>query len=705
MNIKKDIVLRMVFLYIGVLIGAFLIVGRIVFLQFVEGDKWRDRQRGVSQTNVSIEANRGDILAADGRLLASSIPSYGVYMDFKADGLKSAVFYSKLDSLSMTLSHFFRDKSTSQYRRFLLKGWKKGSRYYRITGRQISYTELQIIKKFPLFRLGSNKGGFILKQYDQRKKPFGVLASRTIGKLYGDKAKGGMVGLEEAYDDYLSGEDGVGVKRKMSGRWVTVEVVEPRDGNDIMTTIDVNFQDVAEFALLEQLKKHNAEHGTVILMEVESGDVKAIVNLHQTPSGNFNEDYFNYAIGEATEPGSTFKLASMLVALEDGVVDLNDTIDTGNGITYYHNVKMEDSHEGGFGKLSVKEVFAHSSNVGVSKIIQDNYGKDPKRFTERLYAMGLNKPLGLTIKGEGNPIIKYPGRIGEWSGITLPWMSIGYEVAMTPLQILTFYNGIANDGAVVKPRFVKSIYYHGTRVQTVDTEILNPSICSRQTLKKAKLMLEAVVEIGTATNLKNDNYKIAGKTGTAQVAQGTSGYRNKGRVQHQASFCGYFPADNPKYSCIVVINGPSRNVIYGNVVAGTVFKEISDKVYAQQIEMQRETDRSMDEVPYKVPVTKDGYREDLVTVFNELNVPASGLAGESDWVRTYNKGDYIELKDQTVRSRFVPNVSGMGARDALFLLENAGLKVVLTGRGRVKKQSLFPGSVINKGSTIYITLG
>lgn len=491
----------------------------------------------------------------------------------------------------------------------------------------------------------------------------------------------------------------------MSGRWVTVEVVEPRDGNDIMTTIDVNFQDVAEFALLEQLKKHNAEHGTVILMEVESGDVKAIVNLHQTPSGNFNEDYFNYAIGEATEPGSTFKLASMLVALEDGVVDLNDTIDTGNGITYYHNVKMEDSHEGGFGKLSVKEVFAHSSNVGVSKIIQDNYGKDPKRFTERLYAMGLNKPLGLTIKGEGNPIIKYPGRIGEWSGITLPWMSIGYEVAMTPLQILTFYNGIANDGAVVKPRFVKSIYYHGTRVQTVDTEILNPSICSRQTLKKAKLMLEAVVEIGTATNLKNDNYKIAGKTGTAQVAQGTSGYRNKGRVQHQASFCGYFPADNPKYSCIVVINGPSRNVIYGNVVAGTVFKEISDKVYAQQIEMQRETDRSMDEVPYKVPVTKDGYREDLVTVFNELNVPASGLAGESDWVRTYNKGDYIELKDQTVRSRFVPNVSGMGARDALFLLENAGLKVVLTGRGRVKKQSLFPGSVINKGSTIYITLG
>lgn len=705
MNIKKDILLRMGIVYVGLLIGACLIVGRIVFLQFVEGDKWRDRQRGVSQRSITIEANRGDILASDGRLLASSIPSYAIYMDLKADGLNSSVFYSHLDSLSISLSHFFKDRSVSDYKRYILKGWKKGSRYYRISPRQISYTELQIIKKFPLFRMGANKGGFILKQYDKRKKPFGLLASRTVGKLYGDKAKGGMVGLEKAYDDYLSGKDGIGVKRKMSGRWVTVEVAEPRDGNDIVTTIDVNLQDVAEYALLDQLKKHNAHHGTAILMEVETGDVKAIVNLYQTASTGYTEDYFNYAIGEATEPGSTFKLASMIVALEDGVVSLEDTIDTGDGVFKFYDSYMRDSHEGGYGKLTVKEVFAKSSNVGVSKIINKHYRNKPERFSERLYAMGLNEPLGIELKGEAKPIIKYKDKVGEWSGITLPWMSIGYEVAMTPLQILAFYNGVANDGVVVKPRFVKSIYYHGSRVKTFDSEILNPSLCSRKTLKDVKLLLEAVVEEGTAVNLKNDNYKIAGKTGTAQIAQGSGGYKNKGRVQHQASFVGYFPADNPKYSCIVVVHGPSRNVIYGNVVAGKVFKEIADKVYAQQLDMHKEQKEIIDEVPYKVPVSKDGYRHDLVAVFNELDVAVSGIAGESDWVHTYNKGEYVEFRDLTIRKRFVPNVLGMGARDAIYLLENAGLKVRMSGRGRVKKQSLVPGYVISKGQTITIILG
>ncbi|MGQ1890895.1 penicillin-binding protein [Thermophagus sp. OGC60D27] len=703
MTIKQKILIRLGIIYslFGVLV--LFILFELVKLKIFEASKWEEKARTLESNSVVIEANRGNILDENGKKISLSVPSYRIYMDLHANGLTGAVFNDGIDSLAICLSQFFGDHSASYYKRDLIQARRKGERYHLVHPRKVSYIELQQIKEFPIFRRGRNSGGFIPRQYEERRLPFGSLAARTIGKLYGERAKGGMVGLERAYDNVLKGANGVSTWKRIAGSWITEEEIPPRDGKNLITTLNIELQDVAEQSLMRQLRLHDAHHGVAILMEVETGAVKAMVNLYRSEPGIYIEDHFNYAIGEALEPGSTFKLASMIAALEDGKVRLSDSIDTGNGAYRYYDRIMRDSHYGGFGKITVREAFEKSSNIGISRMIYENYKDNPRRFVDRLYSIGLNKPLGIEIKGEGEPVIKYPGD-PSWSGVTLPWMSIGYEVKMTPLQILAFYNAVANNGQLVKPMFVKAISQHGEILREFEPQVLNPAICSVATLEKVRELLKGVVERGTATNIRNDIYRIAGKTGTAQIARGRTGYRGDDGVEYVASFVGFFPANQPMYSCIVVVNSPSNDVYYGNEVAGTVFREIADRVYAL----------SYDKLPVEAtrpqvkegffPWSKGGPMDELSVIFEELDFPVQNQALNSNWVSTQALEHAIKLRPKSIPRKIVPLVKGMGAKDAVVVLENCGLKVEVRGVGKVVSQSVEPGIPVKKGQRIVIYL-
>jgi len=706
MPLKKEIVWRVGVVYAFMLILGLVILAKVLYIQIVEGNKWREKAQSLTLKDIIIEANRGDILAQDGRMLSSSVPYYEIRLDTRSSGLDSYTFNHKIDSLALCLSRLFGDKSASAYRSEIVNARKHGERYH-LLKRKVNYIQLKQMRKFPIFRLGQNKGGFIAVQTNVRIQPHVSLASRTIGYI-SQSERGNVVGIEGAFDEQLRGVNGIRLMQKLQGNvWMPVNdgnEVEPRDGMDVVTTIDVNIQDVAESALRRQLSINEADHGTAILMEVKTGEIRAITNLERNKNGEYKETY-NYAIGESTEPGSTFKLASMIAALEDGYVDLDDTIQTGKGEVTYYDRKLTDTKEGGHGVLTVKEIFEVSSNVGISKIITRHYKGKEAKFINHLYRMNLNEKLGIDIKGEGKPEIKFPGD-KLWSGVSLPMMSIGYEVRMTPLQILSLYNAVANDGRMVRPKLVKSIMYHGNVVETFDTDIINSSICSRSTLKKVRSMLEGVVENGTANNLKNKNYKIAGKTGTAQIANRKLGYTDKKRVSYQASFVGYFPAEDPLYSCIVVVNSPSRDVYYGNVVAGPVFKEIADKVYATSFDAHEdlyEIAKNIDDKE-KIPYTKNSYRKELKNVLDELDIDYEEGKRISDWVITNRKEDEIILGNRVVTKNLMPNVKGMGLKDALFLLENAGLKVEFHGKGSVVQQSIPSGSRINRGQYVMLQM-
>lgn len=706
MPLKKEIVWRVGVIYIFMLAFAILIIGKILYLQLIEGGKWEEKAQSLTLKDITIESNRGDILATDGRLLASSVPYYEIRMDTRSTGMDDATFNSNVDSLAYKLSELFRDKSTTEYKNELVKARRNGERFHLIK-RRVDYNQLKKLKTFPIFRYGRYKGGFITLQTNLRIQPHVSLASRTIG--YTTKGKGGnVVGIEGAFDKQLKGVDGVRLMQRLNGNiWMPVHdgnEVEPKDGMDVISTIDVDIQDVAENALLKQLIRHEAQHGTAVLMEVSTGEIKAIVNLEKNSKGQYKESY-NYAIGESRAPGSTFKLASIIALLEDGYVDLDDTVNTGNGEILYYDKKITDTKKGGHGICTVQEVFEVSSNVGISKLVTDYYTGKEEKFINRLYSMNLNNRLGIAIKGEGKPEIKYPGD-KFWSGISLPQMSIGYEIRLTPLQILTLYNAIANDGRMVKPKFVKGLMYHGDLIKTFDTEVLKQSICSRSTLRKVKIMLEGVVERGTAKNIRNNNYKIAGKTGTAQIANKESGYSDKSRISHQASFVGYFPADNPKYSCIVVVNAPSLNVYYGNLVAGPVFREIADKVYATNFEMHDRLNLATDETTneVKIPYTKNSYKDELKYALTDLGINVNDEDVISDWVLTTKLDSCVKLSNRNIAENLMPNVKGMGVKDAVFILENLGLSVELQGRGTILNQSVASGSRISKGDLVVLEM-
>jgi cell division protein FtsI (penicillin-binding protein 3) len=705
MSVKKEILSRVAVVYILFLLFGLLILSRIVYLQVFEKSKWMDKAGTFALKTMNIPADRGSIYAADGRLLASSVPYYEVRFDAKCENLSDRVFYKNIDSLSLCLSRLFGDRSKADYKRSLLKARQEGRRYHLVKS-GVNYIQLKELKTFPIFRLGKYKGGLVYLQENRRIRPHQNLAGRLIGYTSKD-INGNVVGVEGAYNDELAGTQGVRLMQRLSGDvWMPMNErneIEPRDGRDIVTTIDVNLQDVAHKALLHQLASQGAQYGTAILMEVKTGEVKAMVNLGRNEQGFYHEVQ-NYAIGESTEPGSTFKLPVLMAALEDGEIELEDTIDTGNGtFRYYDKIIRDDNHEnGGFGKITVEEVFEKSSNVGMAKIITAAYREKPGEFIDRLYAMRLNEKLGIEIKGEGKPEIRYPGD-KMWSGISLAMISHGYEIRITPLQTLTFYNAIANNGKMVKPRFVKEIRYHGKLVKRLDTEVLQSSVCSRSTLNKVRRILEGVVETGTADNLRNAQIKIAGKTGTNQIYNKKYGYKSPSEVSYQASFVGYFPADDPMYSCIVVVNSPSKNVYYGNMVAGPVFLEIARKVYATSIDMHPMVERQKDAIP-DLPYTKTGHRDELKYVIKELDLPVENSHVKSEWVSTEKKSEAVSFTRRNVIDGLVPNVVSMGAKDAIYLLENAGLRVRLLGRGSVRYQSIAPGSKVGKGDMITLEM-
>lgn len=701
-NVKKDILWRVYLVYLLFLTVGFLIIGQVIYIQLFEGEQWRERAKDQTMKYMDIKAIRGDICDSKGQLMATSLPIFEARMDASPKIISDKHFYEKVDSLAFLLSRLFKNYSKEEYKQRLIYARKNNKRYYLIK-RNITYREVEQLKTFPLFRLGRYGGGMIIEQKTKRYKPFKYIASRTIGfERQGEY----YVGLEGAYSDVLSGVGGKRLMKKISGdSWMPVNdrnEIEPKNGNNIITTIDMDLQDVVENALLKKLMLHDADHGCAVIMEVKTGHVKAIANLKKNINDVYVEEY-NYAIGEAMEPGSTFKLASMISVFDHGYVDTDDIVNTGNGRLRFANQLMEDSHHGGWGTITVRKAFEVSSNVGVSKIIYKYYNKNPQKFVDKLYEMNLHQPLGLEIRGEGKPKIKHT-KSKTWSKVSLPWMAIGYEVALTPMQILAFYNAIANDGKMVSPMFVKEIRKTGSTIKKFPTRVINNAICKPSTLKTMQELLKGVVERGTAEGIKSNLYNIAGKTGTAQIAEQKYGYGNNAKMQYNASFVGYFPADNPQYSCIVVINKPQKGGYYGSTVAAPVFREIADKVYATQLDIHLKN--AHENKLASLPSNVFGEKEELKTILKELNYKYQSENPDAKWAVTDNsKKNIVKLKAKPVKiNSKVPNVKGMKAKNAIYILENRGLEVHVTGRGKVVEQSLRAGSTIKSGQEIWLRL-
>ena len=699
---KKDILFRIGMVYFFVGMAGIAVIAKALYTQIFEGAELKKEMEKISLKDITIEPNRGDILAADGRILATSLPSYELRMDTRAS--HDTVFNSKIDSLSHFLAKLPGKKPASVYKKEIADARKQGKRYFLID-RRIDYNMLKVIKTYPIFKLGKNKGGLIIEQENIRMQPHGNLASRTIG-FHTKEQNGNFPGLEGAYDTYLRGESGVGVMQKLSGGALMpvdgFNSIEPVDGGDVVSTIDVNIQDVAETSLRRQLLHHNAHHGTAVVMEVETGKIKAIANLGKDNYGNYRELY-NYALGESIEPGSTFKLMSYMVALEDGYIQPTDSVDNGKtGEVFYYGKRVHDDRRPEtFGWLTIEEAFAHSSNISVTSIINKYYKGKEKQFIDRLYSMNLNQKLGLDISGEGVPDIKYPGN-EYWSGLSLTQMAYGYEVRLTPIHVLTFYNAVANDGKMVKPRFVTELRRHGSVEKINDVEVIKSSISSSATIRKVKKMMEATVEYGTGKRIKTDLYRIAGKSGTAQVANDKYGYR--GDRKYYASFVGYFPADKPKYSCIVSIYAPTVNGYGGGTVAAPVFRDIADKIYAADPDMQEILKPEKRNAMADIPFSKSGNYSDLNYVLKELRIPTGKENSNTEWVTAQSSETQVELKKREMDKSLVPNVVDMGLKDALYLLEERGLQVAVRGRGRVVSQSLTPGSKAIANSTISLDM-
>lgn len=681
------------------------IVYRIVQVQVIQGDTWREKSRQLTTQYMNIEASRGNIFDENGNLLATSLPYYEVGMDVNAPSITRDTFNRYIGPLTEKLATMFPEKSKKEFKKLLQKARKTNDRYI-VLHRNVSYKDLQKMKKFPLLKKGK-RGGLVCLQTNRRELPFKTLAARTIGYTRNDF----RVGIEGAYDTVLKGTGGKRLMQKVAADiWRPINdenEVEPKDGNDIYTTIDVNIQDVAENALMKSLIKNNASHGCVVLMEVKTGEIRAIANLTRTDSSMYSE-VLNYAMGYPTEPGSTFKLASLLVALDDGYIDLDDKVNVGNGVYVCYNKKIKDSHPPATPNITVQQVFETSSNVGTAKIINNYYSKDPQKFVDKLLTFNLGKQLGLGIPGEGVPLLKNV-RDKHWSGLSLPQMAYGYEVLITPLQTLTLYNAIANGGKMVKPHFLKKIVNNGIVIKQFDPEIINEQIVKPSTVEKAKRMMEGVVERGSGKTLNVSAFKVAGKTGTAQIANDKHGYGTDGNHTYQASFVGYFPADKPLYSCIVVINSPSNGIYYGALVAGPVFKEVAEKVYSGSLDFHHEIN-TKPTLLSKAPEVIKGKQQDINFVLHSLHIPYAETAGNALWIaNTHTDSTKITLQGVDVETQLkkgtIPNLLGLSAKDALYLLENNGLNVKIQGFGEVKKQSIGAGTKFLKGTQIILTLG
>ena len=712
MDIRKAILFRFSVMYAITLGFAFWIILNVILIQ--ASPKWGEKGLRMEVKEVPIKARRGDICAADGSPMATSVPYYELRMDLEAPGVKE-VFHRDIDSLAICLSRLLRDKSPGAYRAALTRAYNTKQRYYQVSPKKVSYMDLEKVKQFPIFRRGRNKGGLIPHQENKRVYPFGTMAIRTLGKLNkgvgdGEDGGAGAFGIEQAFEEELRGVDGLALQQNLSGRWLVISTDDPKDGYNVETTLDVKIQDQTMYSLRNMIERTRAEYGTAIVMEVETGDIKAIANFGRNSSGKLIDGYQNYALGNAgcSEPGSTFKLVSMMAAMDDGKIDTSTIVDTGNGLWNYKKQWVRDSDydkTGGHGKILARKAFELSSNVGVAKLITQAYTGHEKRFVERIRDFGFDEIPEIGLKGMGEPYIKSPGD-KFWSGVTLAWMSFGYELKITPLQTLMFYNAVANDGKMMKPRLITAITENGRTLESFGNEVLHRSICSGSTLDKVHVMLEGVVENGTAKNIKSKAYKIAGKTGTAQVANRKDGYNHKGQKVYQSSFVGYFPAENPQYSCIVVINGPKGGNYYGGSVAGPVFRQIADYVYAYELGLREEFEPAKKKVEPDYPGMVAGRKKDLTRVLDELDIRDGWVFNKSEWVEAKNDDDDgLALTNREIKPGILPNVKGMGATDAVYLLENMGLRVSTRGAGKVRAQSLRAGDHFRKGQHIVLTLG
>lgn len=682
-----------------------IILGRAVYIQRVQGDYWKSMSNKQHLKYVDIDAERGSIYSEDGNMLSTSIPVFDIYIDFEADGLREKNgkrFYHNLDSLSIALADLFKDASAASYKKLLLTEYKKRSRYFALK-KKVSFEDYQVLRKLPLVRQGRNKSGFIIEVRDNRVNPYVLLANRTIGLSRGDTSKN--VGLERSFDSVLKGQTGQRLMRYIAGAYVPIDgaEIDPENGKDIVTTIDTYIQDIAENALLKMMMENNSLQGSCIVMEVKTGKIKAIANLGERPDGEYLEDY-NYALGRRTEPGSVFKLATLLSLLEDKYVDTNSIVDCEGGQKSFYGLKIRDSHLG-TGRITVKEAFAQSSNVAFAKLADQYYHNQPKLFYKHLHHLRLDTATGIDIVGAANPLIKKPSS-KYWTRTTIPFMAHGYEELLTPLHLLMVYNAVANHGKMMKPYLVNSVNEMGVEVRSFKPKVLVDKICSDETLGKLKACLLAVVENehGTAHALKSELYRFGGKTGTAVSAMDNRGY-NKGSKIYQSAFIGFFPYDNPKYSIAVVIqNGSDSKLAYGGVVSGPVFKEISDRLYASRVadEPLSKFEKDRDSSFYKFY----GMKSDVNNILNAFNYKETDKAVKGKWITSILENGKAQLLADNISSQKnrVPDVAGLGLKDAVYLLENMGLKVVAVGKGKVIYQSLEQNSDFNKGQSIKIEL-
>jgi cell division protein FtsI (penicillin-binding protein 3) len=692
-EIKKDIMLRVGIVYLAFALVALIILGQVLYIQTVEGAKWRKEAETLAQRPQVIKASRGEILDRRGYTLASSLPRYTVAMDPSSSGMPDSVFNKNLPGLASGLAKLWPERSASQYEKMIRNGRAEKDRYL-VIRRNVGFSEVRAVTQLPLFNLGQFKGGLLLEQVFSRERPYQLLAKRTIGYESKDE-QGQHVGLEGAFDYFLKGTDGFRMEYNIgAGRWAPLRAdndLDPTDGLDVVTTIDIHFQDVAETALHQSLMELEAQHGCAVLMEVATGEILAIANLTRYPDGHCYEDK-NHALLDRSDPGSTFKVPVIMAAMEDGLVKPTDTINTFNGRFVLDKRAVTDSHRGGYGVITVQEVIEKSSNIGMVRIINKHYRNNPDHFIERLYGMGLDKPLDLEIEGVREPIIKSTAT-PSWSGQTLASMAFGYETEFVPLQILTFYNAIANNGVMVKPRLVRELRKNSQVYKTYKTEVMKTTICSDETLRNIRKMLEGVVQNGTATNLKDSLYTIAGKTGTAVIHQGAGWVGDDGRRQYRASFVGYFPADKPKYSCIVVVTRPTKGTsYYGSVVAGGVFKAIADKVYATTLDLHATLNPGDLGKPAGEPTILPGIGSDIGCVIGGLNL-ALPVPRESEEIVEFTREDNrIAMRTRPAVADSLPNVQGLGLKDALPVLENLGYSVRVQGTGRIMVQSPPPGT-------------
>lgn len=700
MEVKKDILWRVYLCFIGMGLFGVAILIKVFFLQNVEGNYWRSMADSLHTRYVTLDADRGTIYSEEGRMLSTSIPYFDVRVDFAADGLtdkNGKIFKDNVDSLSICLSKTFQDHTPKEYKTLLQEGYKNKDRYF-LLKRDISFTQYQLLRQFPMFRLGKNKGGLIAETKNKRINPFKLLANRTIGL---SRQNAQNVGLERTYDSYLSGTTGKRLMRRIAGgTFVPVEGydIEPENGHDIITTIDVNMQDIVETALMNMMVANEAENGTCILMEVKTGKIKAIANLGRQPDGSYFED-MNYAL-RATEPGSTFKLATVISVLDDKYATMNNMVNLQEGKWQIGRRTVFDSEpHPGQTNVTIKHAFELSSNVGMAKLAYQFYNKKPNDFVWHLRKLRLDKPTGIDLVGEDQPVIKTTAS-RTWSATSLPWMAFGYEVLISPLQTCMLYNAVANNGKMMKPYLVNSINEYGKPVKSFEPEVLMDSICSTNTLTQVKAMLEGVVMNGTARSLWSPYYSFAGKTGTALVANANRGYADK---IYQSSFAGYFPAKDPQFTCVVVIkNKPHAAKFYGASVAGPVFREVADKLYAIAVEKQRPMRANL--MLDTLLAFKNSKARDWKEITSTLDLPVDGEVNNNNWVSATVTDRKVAFTPVTQAKGSVPNVTGMGLKDALYLLENAGLRVVVRGAGKVTNQSIPGGTQLEKNQTIVIEL-